>query len=139
MAGDILLSIKPIHADKIISGQKIFEYRRKIPAMTIEYIAIYSSSPVKKVTALAKVVNVVTESPAKLWDITHEGGAISKEAFDNYFNGLLIAHAFKFGQITKLISPIPLNIINKSIHPPQSFRYLSCNELQIIINQTKSQ
>jgi predicted transcriptional regulator len=131
----ILLSIKPEYADKIISGEKIFEYRRKLPIINVKYIALYSTYPEKKILAIVDVIDQISEDPLKLWKITHKGGAITKFTFDKYFNGLFIAHAFKLGKVKKFNRPLTLNTINKTlIYPPQSFRYLSEIEVKILLS-----
>jgi predicted transcriptional regulator len=129
MNKSILLPIKPIYADKIISGDKIFEYRRKLPAIKVDCIVLYSTFPMQKISAIVEVVKNISEHPIKLWKITRKGGCISKFDFDRYFNGLFIAHAFKLGKVKKLVFPLPINTINNSIkYPPQSFRYLNSEE-----------
>jgi predicted transcriptional regulator len=37
----ILISIKPEFADKILNGEKKFEYRTKLPKSDINYLLIY--------------------------------------------------------------------------------------------------
>jgi predicted transcriptional regulator len=126
MKNNILISIKPIYVEKIISGQKIYEYRRKMPVTTIGIIAFYSTLPIQKVLAIADVVDKISDHPTKLWKITNKGGCISRDTFNNYFNGLCIAHAFKLDNIKTLIEALSLGAINASLlTPPQSFRYLN--------------
>jgi predicted transcriptional regulator len=132
----ILLSIKPLYVEKIISGEKIFEYRRKIPVNNIDFIALYSTYPVQKILAIAHVIGRISDEPAKLWYSTQFGGSISKILFDEYFKGVYIAHALKLGEVIKLKEPLSLNLINDQFrYPPQSFRYLYAKELQIILDQ----
>ncbi|MDR1167207.1 MAG: hypothetical protein LBO66_15315 [Deltaproteobacteria bacterium] len=134
MKNTILISIKKIYADKIISGEKIFEYRRVIPASKISGIALYCTFPIQKIVAIVNVVANLTNHLDKLWEITRFGGALSKSAFDSYFNGLIIGHAYKLGKVKRLNSPLPLNAINKSLrYPPQSFRYLDDKEFNILL------
>ena len=51
-----LLSIKPKFADKIISGEKKFEYRTHIPSRHINSIVIYSTSPIGRIIGEVEVV-----------------------------------------------------------------------------------
>jgi predicted transcriptional regulator len=132
----ILLSVKPFYVDKIISGEKIFEYRRKIPANNIDFVALYSTYPVQKILAIAKVIDQISDDPAKLWFNTQFGGAISKFLFDEYFKGVYIAHAFKFGDVKKLKEPLSLKDMNNKLNnPPQSFRYIYDNEIEILLSK----
>ena len=45
----ILMSIKPEYANKIFSGIKRYEFRKRIPKQPYERVYVYSSSPVKKI------------------------------------------------------------------------------------------
>lgn len=45
----VILSIKPEFVEKIINGEKKFEYRRKIFKKDVEKVLIYASSPIKSV------------------------------------------------------------------------------------------
>ena len=45
----VILSIKPEFVEKIINGEKKFEYRRKIFKKDVEKVLIYASSPIKLV------------------------------------------------------------------------------------------
>jgi predicted transcriptional regulator len=74
MKNSILISIHPIYADKIISGEKFFEYRRKIPASTVTTLALYCTLPIQKILAVVDVVDNLTNSLDRLWELTHIGG-----------------------------------------------------------------
>ena len=43
----IILSIHPNHIDKILSGEKRYEYRKRIP-QDINYLIVYATAPTKK-------------------------------------------------------------------------------------------
>lgn len=46
----VLLSINPQYADKIFSGEKIYEYRRNIFKNTdVKIVLVYATSPIKKI------------------------------------------------------------------------------------------
>ena len=47
----IILSIHPSHIEKILSGEKQYEYRKRIPA-DIRHIVVYATAPIKKIVAL---------------------------------------------------------------------------------------
>ena len=49
---NVLLSVKPKYAEKIVEGKKKYEFRRAIfQKQNIEKVYIYSSSPVSKIVA----------------------------------------------------------------------------------------
>lgn len=46
---NIIMSIKPVYANKIFSEEKKYEFRKSIPKNKFEKVFVYSSSPKKKV------------------------------------------------------------------------------------------
>lgn len=96
---DILLSINPEFVDKIISGEKHYEYRTRIPKREIKKIIIYCTFPTMKVLAEAEIKNVLEMSPEKLWKMTHQYAGISKVRYLKYFEGHNIAYAYELGKV----------------------------------------
>ena len=47
----ILLSINPRYVEKILSGEKKYEFRTRIAKRKVDSILIYSTAPVKRVLA----------------------------------------------------------------------------------------
>ena len=47
----IILSIHPKHIEKILSGEKRYEYRKRIP-LDINYLIVYATAPPKKLLHL---------------------------------------------------------------------------------------
>ena len=63
----ILLSINPQYVDRIMNGDKIYEFR-KIPCKrNVDKIVIYSTSPVMKVVGEADVADVLIDDPQVIW------------------------------------------------------------------------
>ena len=120
----ILLSIKPEFADKIISGEKKFEYRTHIPSRPINSIVIYSTSPVGRIIGEVEVIDVISGSPSSLWERTKAESGISREKYREYFKGRKRAYAFKLGQVNRFESDVCLKNYGVT-KAPQSFIYLS--------------
>lgn len=129
----ILLSIHPKFADLIIAGKKKYEYRKVMPNEAISHIALYCTSPIRKVVAIVEVIEELTDTPAKLWKKTSRDGAITKKHFNCYFNGKVYANAFKLGKVTLFDKPMTLTELCVD-NSPQSFRYLSSNQIDIIFS-----
>ena len=66
----VLISIHPEHIDNIMSGKKVFEYRKILPKHDILFLVLYCTAPVKKITAVAEVLGRVVGSPAHVWNVT---------------------------------------------------------------------
>ena len=87
---DILASVRPIYASKILHGQKTVELRRKFPEVgaTGALILIYSSSPVSAVVGCARIKHVLKLPVSRIWKEYGVATCISKHEFDAYFVGL---------------------------------------------------
>ena len=59
----ILISINPEHVAKILSGEKKFEYRTKAAKRDVDSLIIYETTPVKRVVAEAKIIEVIELPP----------------------------------------------------------------------------
>ena len=117
-----ILSIKPEYAEKIYSGEKLYEYRKR-PPRDIETIYLYESSPIKKVTGQADIEKIIEDIPEKLWKETKEKGGISKENYDTYFKKSAKAYAIVLKNIKKYETPKKLEDFGIK-EAPQSWQYL---------------
>jgi len=119
----ILISIHPDFVDKIISGEKKYEFRTKVAKKDIDKIIIYSTHPTKKIIAEAKVKRIVYSNPDELWQETKDFAGINKEYFDKYFKNRSVAYAYELGDIFVYDSPKELNDLGFT-YAPQSFVYI---------------
>lgn len=124
MKNFILISIHPVYVEKIISGAKRFEYRRRVPVNTFRQMAVYATSPVMRVVAIVNVKSVVTDSPERLWRTTRKSAGISKEHYHQYFEGRKEAHAIEIGNVEVLRDPKSLKCISACFTAPQSYRFI---------------
>lgn len=120
---DILLSINPQFVDKIISGEKKYEYRTRVAKKGVKKIIIYCTFPRMKVLAEAEILEVIKKTPDELWEETKNASGISKAFFDKYFKGHEFAYAYKLGKVTEFKNSKTLSDYGfKSA--PQSFVYV---------------
>ncbi|MDE6250764.1 MAG: ASCH domain-containing protein [Alphaproteobacteria bacterium] len=119
----ILLSIKPQFVDKILSGDKKFEYRKHIPNQYVDKIIIYSTFPECRIVGEAKISNILSGTPADIWSQTHNQSGITPDFFFKYFNGKNVAFAYELGQIMKYQIPKKLSDFGVT-NAPQSFIYI---------------
>lgn len=101
----ILLSIKPLYASQISSGQKRYEYRRKLSKAIPEKIIIYSSAPVKKVIGEVEVHGIISGGISENHEETKEFSGICWENYRRYFGDRSVAHAFKLGKLSPYTPP----------------------------------
>lgn len=132
-----LISIHPEYVDKIMSGEKRFEFRRNWATTPVEYLVIYATAPVQRIVAMAKVGRTIRASKSRLWEISREGGAgISRDKLFSYLNGKSEAVALELvSHIEIAEQPDPRTIFGKKFSPPQSFRYLTENELHRLMER----
>lgn len=119
-----LISIHPEHVNNILSGQKSFEYRKKA-SKKIKQIAIYATSPVMKIVALADIEDVISGTPNSVWHQTKGGAGISSPFFKEYFANSKVAYALKIGKISMFKTPLSLSDNNIGLKPPQSYLFLT--------------
>lgn len=119
----ILLSIHPKFVDKIMSGEKKFEFRRVIAKRNPNKIIIYSTSPVCKVIGEAEVEDIIIDNPEKVWKETKKFSGVEKEFYVEYFDNRDLAVAYKLKNVIKYISPIDLKDFGIKV-APQSFVYV---------------
>ena len=119
----ILLSIKPEFSEKILSGEKRFEYRTHIPTRAVKSILIYSTAPVGKIVGEVEVVETIYGSPSSLWEKTKSSAGITRAKYRAYFKGRKTAYAFKLGTVKKFENEIFLKDFGLT-NAPQSFIYV---------------
>ena len=121
----ILLSIKPEYAEKILSGEKKFEFRRVLPKnKAIKKVVIYATLPIGKVVGEFEIEELISDSPSQLWERTAEFSGITVHFFNTYFDGRDTAYAIKVGKTKKYSKEKKLIDILPSGIAPQSFCYI---------------
>lgn len=120
----ILLSIHPKFVEKILTGEKRFEFRKTLPTKDIESVIIYATKPLGKVVAEFKVKSIHSKSPEQLWLETKDYAGIDEDFFFQYFKNREIAHAFEVGELIVFEPPKELKEFIPSGVPPQSFCYI---------------
>ena len=126
---DVLVSIQPRYASKIIEGTKSVELRRRFPE-TIETdsrILIYSTSPIQAIVGYAVVNAVQRMSVRKLWQNYQHAACIERGSFDLYFDGLKGGYAILLGEVKRFKRTISVEYLRERFGfvPPQSFRYIT--------------
>ena len=121
---NILMSIKPQYVEKILSGNKKYEYRKnRAKRNGIDKIIIYSTAPVMKVVAEVDIEEIIESTPDILWKKTKLESGITEEFFYKYYKNKTTAVAYKLGNIKIYDKPKSLNDIGVK-NVPQSFIYL---------------
>ncbi|RYG14464.1 MAG: transcriptional regulator [Burkholderiales bacterium] len=126
---NLLISLEQRHSEKIFSGTKKIELRRR--SMNVEpgsTVWMYVKLPVGSVVGSATVSDVIRKSPSRLWADFGEISGLSRREFYDYFSGISQGVALKLKNVQRLNAPLSLAEIRKrspSFHPPQFFARLS--------------
>lgn len=121
----VLLSIKPEFVEKILTGEKKFEFRKnRFRKENITSVVIYSTMPVGMVVGEFEVITILQDTPELLWKKTNSHAGIDKSFFDEYYEEKILAYAIKIGKVKEYKRPLSLSELGENITAPQSYRYL---------------
>lgn len=121
---NILLSIKPEFALRILDGSKMYEYRRAIfKNQEVSRVIVYASNPVKQIIGEFVIDDILHEDPQSLWVKTKRHAGISEKRFFDYFRNKTKGYAIKVKAARAYDHPLPLSSFMIS-SPPQSYMYL---------------
>ena len=129
----LLLSIRPRFVERILAGEKTVELRRGRPHIEPgQPFLIYSTVPVKALTAVAWTSGILAAPPMLLWQRVRSIAGVSRAEFDGYFAGAKKAFGLQIVTAAGLQEPLPLLALRQlmpGFHPPQSFRYLTADQV----------
>ncbi len=135
MAGEaVLISIHPEYVEKILSGEKKLEFRRRWACRPVETLYFYATAPVKRIVGFARVERVSSGTRTHLWRLSKEGrGGLSRRKLFAYLNGAQKGVAIEIGAVTPFYGGVePSLSLGCCFRPPQSFRYLTEKEVSRI-------
>lgn len=124
---NVIISVKPEYALKIISGEKTIELRRRFPVDGVVggLALIYASSPIKEIIGYAIIEEVKEYRVGTLWNLSKNHACVSKDFFNSYFEGVESGFALKLGMPVKALKTLQLKRMEEEFYvsAPQSFRY----------------
>ncbi|WBY16699.1 helix-turn-helix domain-containing protein [Erythrobacteraceae bacterium WH01K] len=124
---EFIFSVKPRYSQKIETGEKTVELRRRFPKYVPEgtIALIYSTSPTRALTGIAEIEGVEVGTPSAIWSEYAERACIGRNDFDTYFSGADCAHAIKLRSARPLRRSLDLTELRErfGFEPPQSYRY----------------
>lgn len=139
----LLVSVKPVYADLLLSGQKTVELRRVRPNVEPGcLVLLYASSPKMEMVATAKMAAIESGDLDFIW--SRHGGAtgLNRPVYDRYFAGSPTAVAISLVEVSALRQVVPLAELRRRLsgfRPPQSFRYLAGAEAAVVLTGTSTQ
>jgi predicted transcriptional regulator len=133
MSKAVLISIHSEHIAGILSGAKVFEYRKVMPTQDVSHLVLYCTAPTQRVVAVVEVVRCLVGSPSRIWTDTAFGSGITRRFYRDYFSGRKNAGAFELGNVYVLPSPLELSTLTSCKVAPQSFCYLNAGDTKMIV------
>jgi len=124
---NLLISIHPEHVDKILSGEKKWEYRKSIfrkDKNEIDQAYIYCTSPVKEIVASFKIGRILKDSPEELWKQTKKESGTDKQQFMEYFDGHEVGYSIEITGLEKLEESVDPYEEIEDFHAPQGYCYI---------------
>lgn len=120
-----VLSIRPTYVQRILSGDKTIELRRRFPSVLDRMALIYSTSPVQAIVATARLHAVQPLRVSQLWRIYGRDAAVTRAEFDAYFDGTDVGCALMLRDVVRLQNPMHLTDLAEKFEfsPPQSYCY----------------
>jgi type I restriction enzyme S subunit len=124
---DALLAIKPEFAEKILSGEKRYEFRRTSfrSARDIDFVYLYSSAPVMKIVGGFESGRTIEADPDQLWELYSDKAGIDRERFMEYFEDAETGYAIQVDDSYRFEEPIDPDDIFEDFTAPMSFLYLN--------------
>ena len=120
----VLLSIKPEYANKIFSGEKKFEFRKRVfKNLEVQTVVVYSTMPVGKIIGEFSIKHIHLDSPQTIWHKTKRFSGIDENFFNEYYYGRDTAVAIEVDNPILYKEPINPKEKFANFTAPQSFMY----------------
>lgn len=136
---DVLLSIKPEFAEKILGEEKLYEFRktRFSDPSIVDTIFMYASSPVQEIVGSFSMNGIAEGSPSELWlDYGPDSGIENRDRFMDYFDDAKTGYAIEVSDVHRFSSPINPQEQVDDFRPPVSFQYIRDEHEALLTSQT---
>ena len=117
------MSIRPEFSERILSGGKRVEFRKRRVGPDVTHVLIYSTTPVARIVGFFEVEHQDVARPHALWRRYRAVAGIERPAFDSYFADCDRGVAIRIGRVFRLNRPQPLEGFFAA-QAPQSFKYV---------------
>lgn len=123
----IIMSIKPKYWEKIATGKKTVEFRKRVwkDHTLPTKIIVYATHPIGKIVGEFTTENIISDRYPKLWSKTKDLGGISSDDYFDYFVESKIAHAIVIKNVKIYKNQENINDFtsNRVTRAPQSWQY----------------
>ena len=117
---NLIISIKPEFVENIISGEKKYEFRRRIYRKEVNRIYIYQTLPNPGIVGYFTPSRIIKDTPENLWNNLKDVSGTSEEFFKSYFHDKTEGYAIEISDLVVFENPIT----DADIKAPQSYKYI---------------
>ena len=117
---NLIISIKPKFVQKILSGEKKYEFRRRIYRQKVDKIYIYQTLPEQGIVAYFTPGEIIKDTPQNLWERFSEVSGTTEDHLLSYLHDLNEAYAIEITDLKIYDTPF----IPEDIKAPQSYKYI---------------
>jgi predicted transcriptional regulator len=134
----VLLSVRSQHVERLLSGAKTVEFRRrpwKVPNGAT--VLLYESRGRRAIVGSLIVESTVVGSRTAIWASHGARSGLTRREYREYFAGATVAVAINVGRVRQLGEPLTLNELRRrspTFHVPQSYRFMGTDELGVVLN-----
>ncbi len=130
LGSDVLLSVRPKYAERLLAGTKLVEVRKRFSKKWLGRKAVlYASRPLGALVGEATINAIACGQPSDIWSRYESSIGCSREEFDGYVASADEVCAIELSDIVPYLSPVPLNqveyLLNEDLRPPQSYSELN--------------
>lgn len=123
---NLVISLKSRFAERIVSGEKTIEIRKKFHSKWAGHDAfLYASQPVGGFVGKASITNVTHGHPTDIWTQFEGRIGCSKKDFEEYVESAAEVSAIEFDNVVRFENSIPLRLISdllrQKLTAPQSY------------------
>ncbi|HEY4929345.1 MAG TPA: hypothetical protein VIH95_09360 [Acidimicrobiales bacterium] len=134
----VLLSVRSPHVERLLSGAKTVEFRRrpwKVPDGST--VILYESRGRRAIVGSLVVQSTAVGSRSAMWESHGARSGLTRREYREYFAGARVAVAISVIRVRQLDEPLTLDELRQrdpAFHVPQSYRFMASDELGIVLN-----
>jgi len=131
-----LLSIHRVYCDRILSGVKKYEFRKRCPEWLRSgcEMVLFSSDAPETLLAMFEVGAILSGTPEEIWQRAGAEGGIDHESYLRYYENQPVAFAFEIRNVRRFAEGNALASIVGGAIVPHSFVLLSAEQVKAIHN-----
>ena len=119
-----LLSIKVKYVEKILNGNKKYEFRKTSFKKEVKEILVYATKPIGSIVCRLYVGEIVEDTPENLWRDFAKFSGLTRKEFFAYFDGRNKGTAIEITDFEPFSRPMDPKQLFPEFTPPQSWMYV---------------